>query len=107
MMEGTLKLKKTNERFIGSKSRYQLKVIDYNHDGYPDIMAYFENDRYYLFRSTPCSAKLCSDPRMRRIYIEDKAWSKAFESIPGKNMHGVWADFNGDVRTIKLKSREL
>lgn len=97
MMQENLKLKKTNDRFIGSKSRYQLKVIDYNHDGFPDIMAYFENDRYYLFRSMPCSKELCSDPRMRRIYMEDTYWSTAFEKVPGKDMHAVWADFNNDV----------
>jgi hypothetical protein len=101
-----LRLKNTNARFKGSKSRYQLKVVDYNHDGFPDIMAYFENDRYYLFRSTPCSSQLCADPKMRRAYVEDTAWSKAFEKIPGADMHAVWADFNGDViLVLKLNSR--
>jgi hypothetical protein len=102
-MGTNIRLKKTNQRFKGSRTRYQLKVVDYNHDGFPDIMAYFENERFYLFRSTPCSSKLCADPRMRRTYVEDTAWSKVFEKIPGADMHGVWADFNGDVRISKVQ----
>ena len=60
-----------------------------------------------MLRSTACSPTLCKDPKMRRAYVEDTAWSKAFDSIPGKDMHGVWADFNGDVKILTLNSREL